>query len=137
MKRTALAANFIRELVAAAIAARKNAYAPYSDFHVGAAVLAGSGRIHTGCNVENASYGATLCAERVAIAKAVSEGERTMRAIAIVALDDAFVPPCGICRQVMSEFATDAVVILCDTKGRWRKTTLKKLLPETFEFKQA
>jgi cytidine deaminase len=91
-------------LIAAARTAREHAHAPYSDFRVGAAVRAKSGRIFTGCNVENATFGLTLCAERVAVFKAISEGERGFEAVAVVADTDALTPPCGSCRQILWEF---------------------------------
>ncbi len=119
-------------LVAAAVAARGRAYAPYSGFSVGAALLARDGRVFTGCNVENASYGLTVCAERVALFKAVSEGAREFVALA-VACGDAPCSPCGACRQVLYEFAPDLTVILAEGEGRrWEKTTLSHLLPRGF-----
>ena len=119
------------ELLQMAKKASKNAYAPYSNFHVGAAVQTKSGKIFTGCNVENASYGATVCAERIAIFKAVSEGESELMAIAIFVDSDKLFPPCGMCRQVMSEFSSDLVIIY----GNHLKTIIsdiKKLLPDIF-----
>jgi len=115
----------------AACESRDRAYAPYSRFRVGAAVLAGSGRIYTGANVENASYGLTACAERVAIFKAVAAGERSIRAVAVCTENG--VAPCGPCRQVMREFADGRVAVyLLDAEGRGRETTLDALLPESF-----
>ena len=121
-------------LVDAAKAARENAYAPYSGFTVGAAVLTGSGRIFAGCNVENASFGASICAERVAIATAVAAGEREVRGIAIVTDTPATTPPCGMCLQVLAEFAQDIPVHLASAKpGTMARTTkLSKLLPDAF-----
>ena len=95
---------------------RKNAYAPYSKFKVGAAVLMENGKIYTGCNIENASYGATNCAERTAIFKAISEGNRKICAIAIVGADDEYTYPCGICRQVIAEFADENTEIILGKK---------------------
>lgn len=118
------------DLVAAAIAARENAYAPYSRFQVGAALLAENGEIITGSNVENASYGLTICAERVAVFAACSRGIRRFRAIAIAT--DPGAPPCGACRQVLREFARDLPIHLAHTNGRFRTTSLAELLPESF-----
>jgi cytidine deaminase len=118
------------KLVSLAAEARKKAYAPYSDFAVGAALLAKSGRIYTGCNVENASYGLTVCAERVAVFKAISEGEREFEAIAVVTENG--VTPCGACRQVLMEFGDDIQVIVADTVGHRKVFALTDLLPEGF-----
>lgn len=120
-------------LIAAARAARENAHAPYSNFRVGAAVRANSGRVFTGCNVENATYGLTLCAERVAIFKAVSEGERGFDAIAVVADTDVLTPPCGACRQIIWEFCGDAVVVLANLKGRTEQFKMSQLFPRPFD----
>jgi len=117
-------------LIAEAMKAREKAHAPYSRFAVGAALLAKSGRIYTGCNVENASYGLSTCAERVAVFKAVSEGERDFEAIAIVT--EKGVTPCGACRQVMMEFGEDTQVIVANGAGEYRVFTLQELLPEAF-----
>jgi len=115
------------ELVALAREARDKAYAPYSGFAVGAALRAKSGRIYSGCNVENASYGLTVCAERVAIFKAVSAGERKFEALAVVTEPQA--SPCGACRQVLAEFGLDIQVIIADL-GKGRKVyTVGDLLP--------
>ncbi len=120
------------ELVQKAVEARQNAYAPYSKFPVGAALLAKDGRVFTGCNVENASYGLTVCAERVALFKAVSEGATQFAALA-VACGVGLCAPCGACRQVLAEFAPDLKVIMADGEGRiWRESTLAELLPESF-----
>ena len=120
------------KLVARAKEAMKNAYAPYSKFQVGAALLAKDGRVFTGCNVENASYGATNCAERTAIFKAVSEGYREFDAIAIVASSGDYASPCGICRQVLAEFMPDGKVIL-DSKEKGMVTYfVRELLPCSF-----
>jgi len=119
-------------LVAAAVEARGKAYAPYSGFAVGAALLSKGGRVFTGCNVENASYGLTVCAERVALFKAVSEGVREFEAIA-VACGDAPCSPCGACRQALYEFAPELKVVLADGQGRRGETMpLSQLLPNAF-----
>ncbi len=118
------------ELLDAARRAREAAYIPYSHFAVGAAVRAVSGRIHTGANVENAAYGLTVCAERVAIWKAVSEGERVLTALALVTGTGS--TPCGSCRQVMAEFAPGLPVLIADAGGRAWMTTLPELLPYSF-----
>ena len=101
----------IEKLIGAATAAREKAYAPYSNFRVGAAILTKEGRYYTGCNIENASYGLTCCAERVALFKAVSNRERTFEAIAVTAGTSEFCSPCGACRQVLAEFGTNIKVI--------------------------
>jgi cytidine deaminase len=118
------------ELIANARAARERAYAPYSNFKVGAALLGKSGRVYTGCNVENAAYSHTTCAERTAIFKAVSEGEREFKMIAVVTENGAY--PCGTCRQVMMEFAPDMTAIIADTKGNARLAIVRDLLPAGF-----
>ncbi len=120
-------------LVTAARAARENAHAPYSNFRVGAALRALSGRVYTGCNVENATYGLTICAERVAIFKAVSEGERGFDAIAVVAQTEKLTPPCGACRQLIWEFCGDVEIILANLKGRIEVRRASGLLPEPFD----
>lgn len=117
-------------LIAAATEARKQAYAPYSGFPVGAAVNTATGRVFAGCNVENASSGLTVCAERVAIWKAVSNGERAITALAVVTATGA--TPCGACRQVMSEFAVDFPILVANTQGQIWVTSLQELLPYPF-----
>lgn len=119
------------ELIEAARQAREYAYAPYSHFAVGAAVLGASGRIYSGCNIENASYGLTNCAERTAIFKAVSEGEKRLSVLAVVADTLRPVAPCGACRQVMAEFDVQKV-ILCNMSGERLEMTLNELLPAAF-----
>jgi len=121
-----------RKLLAAARRAQRRAHAPYSKFRVGAALWTKSGKIFTGCNVENASYGLTNCAERTAVFKAVSEGHRKFKAIAVVAPSDAL-SPCGACRQVLAEFG-EMVVICADSRNarRVRIHLLSELLPHTF-----
>ena len=121
------------ELVALAKQARERAYAPYSNFPVGAALLGRSGRVYSGCNVENASYPLTTCAERTAVTKAVSEGEREFEAIAVVTATGA--TPCGGCRQILREFGGphgDLRVLVADTAGNVRVFTIAELLPEGF-----
>jgi len=118
------------DLIAKAMEAREKAHAPYSHFAVGAALLAQSGRVYTGCNVENASYGLSICAERVAVFKAGSEGERDFEAIAVVT--EKGVTPCGACRQVLLEFGEGIQVIVADETGGYRVFTLQELLPEAF-----
>ncbi|HWR06137.1 cytidine deaminase [Sporomusa sp.] len=119
------------ELVNAAVKAREQAYAPYSRFKVGAAVLGKSGRIYTGCNIENASYGLSNCAERTAVFKAVSEGEVALTAIAVVADTPEPVSPCGACRQVLAEFNIEQI-ILVNMKGQRQTYTIEELLPFSF-----
>ena len=120
-------------LITAAKQARENAHAPISNFRVGAALRAKSGRIFTGCNVENATLGLTCCAERVAIFKAVSEGEHGFDAIAVVADTDVLTPPCGACRQIIWEFCGDVPVIMTNLKGKIEQTSSGKLLPAPFD----
>ena len=120
-------------LISAAKQARQNAHAPYSNFRVGAALRARSGRIFTGCNVENATYGLTVCAERVAIFKAISEGERGFDAISVVTDTDALTPPCGACRQLIWEFCGDVPVILANLKGKVETMRMKDLFPKPFD----
>ena len=120
-------------LISAAKQARENAHAPYSNFRVGAALRATSGRIFAGCNVENATYGLTVCAERVAIFKAISEGERGFDAIAVVTDTDALTPPCGACRQLIWEFCGDVPVILANLKGKTETIRMKDLFPKPFD----
>jgi cytidine deaminase len=121
-------------LVAAATEARKNAQAPYSGFQVGSALLAADGTIYTGCNVESASYGLTICGERTAVFKAVSEGARSFRAVAVVTGADAPTPPCGACRQVLWDQCGDVEVVMSTTSGATERLTLSQLLPHPFEF---
>ena len=120
-------------LPAAALAARDHAHAPYSHFQVGAALEDATGRIYTGCNVENATYGLTLCAERVAVFKAVSEGARSFRRIAIAADTDTLTPPCGACRQILWEFCGDIEIILLNPRGKTETLRLKALFPRPFD----
>ena len=120
-------------LMAAALAARENAFAPFSKFKVGAAVEDESGRIHTGCNVENATYGLTVCAERVAIFKAISEGARQFKRVAVAADTDALTPPCGACRQILWEFCGDVEIALVNPRGKIETYRLKELFPKPFD----
>ncbi|MBZ5702341.1 MAG: cytidine deaminase [Acidobacteriia bacterium] len=120
-------------LIAAARAARENAYAPYSNFRVGAALRASSGRIFGGCNVENASYGLTVCAERVALFKAISEGERGFDAIAVVTDAEKLTPPCGACRQLIWEFCGDVPVVLANLQGGVEVHPMRELFPRPFD----
>jgi cytidine deaminase len=120
-------------LIEAAKQARENAHAPYSNFRVGAALRSASGRIFGGCNVENATYGLTTCAERVAIFKAVSEGERGFSAIAVVTDTEVLTPPCGACRQLIWEFCGDIPVSLANLKGKIEVIQMRELLPRPFD----
>lgn len=124
------------QLMKLAVEARKNSYAPYSDFHVGAALLGKSGTVYSGCNVENAGYSPTNCAERTALFKAVSEGERSFTAIAIVGGKGTelaeFCAPCGVCRQALAEFCDGDFKILLGTPERYTEHTLSELLPYSF-----
>ena len=123
-------------LVAAAVAARERAFAPFSGFLVGAALEAEDGTIVTGCNVESASYGLTMCAERVAIFKGVSDGHRRFKRVAVVTDADTPTPPCGACRQLLWEFAPDAEVILANLRGKAVRYTMRELLPAAFDASQ-
>lgn len=122
----------VKALIAQAIQAREYAYVPYSNYPVGAALLCRSGKVFTGCNVENASSGATCCAERTAIFKAISEGERDFVAIAVVTDSPGIGSPCGICRQVMMEFAPEMPVIMAGLTGDHRIRMATELLPDAF-----
>ncbi len=130
---TAIDKQTVNKLIASAIKAQQMAYAPYSKFRVGAALLTADGQIITGCNVENSAYGLCNCAERTAIFKAVSEGQRAFRAIAIVGDSDAPCAPCGACRQVMVEFAPQMQVIMANPKGEFEAMTAAELLPKFFK----
>jgi cytidine deaminase len=120
-------------LLEAAIRAREHAHAPYSNFKVGAALEDVSGRIHTGCNIENASYGLTVCAERVAVFKAVSEGARKFLRIAVAADTKALTPPCGACRQILWEFCGDIPITLINLNGATESYWLRDLFPRPFD----
>lgn len=121
------------ELLDAALRARENAVADYSHFRVGAALETHSGEIFTGCNVENATYGLTACAERVAVWKALSEGRRQFRRIAVAADSEKLTPPCGPCRQILWEFCGDIPIILVNLRGARETIQLRELLPRAFD----
>ncbi len=121
-----------KELLQAALAARERAYAPYSNFFVGAAVRAVNGKIYTGCNIENSSYGLTVCAERNALFAAVGAGEREFAALCVVGATEAPISPCGACRQVMAEFKIP-VIYMANLKGDVKECTLEEMLPYGFE----
>lgn len=120
-------------LTDAALSARENAHAPFSNFKVGAAVIDNLGRIHTGCNIENATYGLTLCAERVAVFKAISEGARGFQAIAVAADTDVLTPPCGACRQILWEFCGDVELTMVNLHGKTETVRLAQLFPRPFD----
>ena len=120
-------------LESASLAARENAHAPFSRFRVGAALEDARGRIHTGCNIENATYGLTICAERVAVFKAVSEGAREFRRMAIAADTGKLTPPCGACRQILWEFCGDIEIVLINPRGARETMQLKDLFPRPFD----
>ena len=128
-----------QELVICAIDAQKNSYAPYSHFNVGAALITESGKVYTGCNIENSAFSPTVCAERVAFFNAVSDGESKFNSIAIVGSYEGgdykhFCSPCGVCRQVMKEFCSpDFTIIMGDDTGEYKNMTLGELLPESFD----
>ena len=124
-----------KELIDAATSVRDNAYAPFSDFRVGSALETDDGQIISGCNVESASYGLTVCAERVAIWKAISEGKRKIKHIAVVADTEELTPPCGVCRQIIWEFGGDIPVIMANLKGKVETVHMKDLLPRAFDTK--
>jgi cytidine deaminase len=121
-----------KKLVKYALKARKNSYSPYSGFRVGAALLTRSGAIVTGCNIENSSYGLTICAERTALFKALSDGYSAFTAIAIASDEDGFTPPCGACRQVLIELAGDVDVVMARPDGTFRIEPLDRLIPNAF-----
>lgn len=122
----------LNQLLEIAIEARKNSYSPYSKFPVGAAVLTKDGKVYTGCNVENAAYGITLCAETVAVAKAVSEGSRNIAAVAVAADTEGVCRPCGLCRQFILEFGDEIVIIMGNLKGNRETKNIKELIPFSF-----
>ena len=124
-----------KELIDAATKVRENAFAPYSNFQVGAAVESESGDIYTGCNVESASYGLTVCAERVAIWKGISRGEKKFGRIAVVVDTEELTPPCGVCRQIIWEFCGDVPVILANLHGKTETVQMAELLPRAFDSK--
>jgi len=122
----------IKQLITKALEVQNNAYVPYSNFKVGAAVLTKSGKIYTGCNIESASYTPTICAERTAISKAVSEGDRDIEAVAVVGNPEEFTFPCGVCRQVIREFGKDATIIIAKNEEEYKVFKLDELLPYSF-----
>jgi cytidine deaminase len=119
------------ELIKTAQAASRNAYSPYSGFKVGAAILTANGKIYSGCNVENASYSMTICAERNAVFQAVAEGEKAIIAVAVYADSELAFPPCGACRQVLAEFAEDMAIFVAN-RNEVKETSLAELLPDKF-----
>ena len=123
-----------KTLIEAAARAKDKAYAPYSGFRVGAALLSQDGQIFTGCNVENVSFSATNCAERTAFFKAVSEGITEFSAIAVISDREAYISPCGVCRQVMVEFCKpDFQILMCGASGGFKQMSLAELMPEMFD----
>jgi len=121
-----------KQLVKVALEAKEKAYSPYSQFKVGAALLTKSGKIFTGCNVEVASYGGTICAERTALVKAISEGEKEFQALCCVADTEDYCTPCGICRQFIYEFGPEVEVIMANKRGEYRTASIAELLPHAF-----
>ncbi len=124
-----------KELVKAATAVRENAYAPFSEFRVGSALVTDDGQIIVGSNVESASYGLTVCAERVAVWNAISQGKRKIIKIAVVADTETLTPPCGVCRQIIWEFGGDIPVVLANLHGKTETVQMKDLLPRAFDTK--
>ena len=123
----------LQSLIEAAKEARLHSVAPFSDFRVGAAVRTANGRVYTGCNVESASYGLTVCAERVAIWKGLSEGEREFTELAVVADTETLTPPCGTCRQIIWEFAREATIVFANLAGKSETFKMAELLPRAFD----
>lgn len=123
----------LQKLVEDAKQARRNARAPFSNFEVGAALLTGKGKVFTGCNIENASYGLTMCAERVAIFKAISEGETEFQKIVVVADTGELTPPCGACRQIIWEFCGDVEIVLTNLSGKTETFQMSELFPKAFD----
>ena len=132
MIKTRIEDSLYPQLIEKAREALSNAYCPYSGYKVGAAVLTVKGKIYTGCNIENAAYGPSICAERVAVFKAVSEGKRDFVRIAVAGSTKAFCAPCGVCRQVLQEFAPELEVILVNCDGETLELTQRELLPYSF-----
>ena len=124
-----------KELIAAAMAVRENSYAPFSEFKVGSALETDDGEIIVGSNVESASYGLTVCAERVAVWNAISQGKRKITKIAVVADTEDLTPPCGVCRQIIWEFGGDIPVLLANLNGKTETVQMKDLLPRAFDTK--
>ena len=123
----------LQELTETATAARLHSIAPFSNFLVGAAVRTAEGKVYTGSNIESASYGLTVCAERVAIWKALSEGERQFTELAVVADTESLTPPCGTCRQIIWEFAKNATIVLGNLRGATQVVSIRELLPRAFD----
>lgn len=123
-----------KELLNVALDASRHSYSPYSKVKVGVALLTSSGKIYTGCNIESGSFGLTCCAERVAVFKAVSEGERRFLKMAVVTSRDTLITPCGSCRQVLAEWGEDLEIIMATCNGEMEHTTLEKLFPKPFRF---
>ena len=123
----------LQQLIETAKAARLRSIAPFSNFLVGAAVKTEGGKVYTGCNVESASYGLTVCAERVAIWKALSEGERQFTELAIIADTKSLTPPCGTCRQIIWEFCKNATIVLANLRGESEIVSIRELLPRAFD----
>jgi cytidine deaminase len=128
-----LSEESLQELIEIAKTARLHSIAPFSSFLVGAAVRTAAGKVYTGCNVESASYGLTVCGERVAIWKALSEGERDFVELAIVADTESLTPPCGTCRQIIWEFAKHAKIVLANLEGETQECSIEELLPRAFD----
>jgi cytidine deaminase len=128
-----LSEESLQQLLETAKKARLQSIAPFSKFLVGAAVKTEAGKVYTGCNVESASYGLTVCAERVAIWKALSEGERDFSELAIVADTGSLTPPCGTCRQIIWEFAKNATIVLGNLRGETQIVSIRELLPRAFD----
>jgi cytidine deaminase len=128
-----LSEDSLQELIETAKTARLRSIAPFSNFLVGAAVRTAQGKVYTGSNIESASYGLTVCGERVAIWKALSEGERDFVELAIVADTESLTPPCGTCRQIIWEFAKNAKIILSNLQGKTQECSIKELLPRAFD----
>jgi cytidine deaminase len=122
----------LEKLIQEAKRVQKRAYAPYSKFSVGAAVLGGTGRIYTGCNIENSSFGLTICAERVALFKAISEGEETIPALVLITDTETTVWPCGACRQVLAEFSPNMQIVSVNKEGQREAKTLSGIFPDAF-----
>ena len=123
----------LQSLIEMATEARLHSVAPFSNFLVGAAVAVENGKVYTGCNVESASYGLTVCAERVAIWKALSVGERQLTELAVVADTESLTPPCGTCRQIIWEFAKHATIVLANLRGQQETVSIRDLLPRAFD----
>jgi cytidine deaminase len=128
-----LSEESLQELIETAKTARLRSIAPFSNFLVGAAIKTEGGKVYTGCNVESASYGLTVCAERVAIWKALSEGERQFTELAIVADTASLTPPCGTCRQIIWEFCKNATIVLANLRGESQTVSIRELLPRAFD----